>query len=63
MRLVVGTGTIQPMPGESAVTRSCVKQRSLRFERHFKLDAAWWPIALQKAAGGRVPVRAAAQDT
>jgi hypothetical protein len=47
VRLKVGTGTIRPVPGESAVTRSCVEQRYLRFERHFKRHAARRPIDLQ----------------
>ena len=40
MRLEVGTGTIRSMPGESAVTRSCVEQRYLRFERRFERGSA-----------------------
>jgi hypothetical protein len=40
VRLEVGTGTIRSMPGESAVTRSCVEQRYLRFERRFERGAA-----------------------
>jgi len=51
------------MPGESAVTRPCVEQRYLRFERRFERGSACWPIALQQAAGGRVPMREAALDT
>lgn len=47
MRLEAGTGTVRPVPGESAVTRSCVEQRYLRFERRFKRDAAWRPTDLQ----------------
>ena len=62
-RLDIGTGTAGPMPVESAVNTIVRRALHLRFGMGFEQEAAWWPIDVQEAAGGRAPVRAAALDT
>jgi len=51
------------MPGASAAITFVRRALYLRFERRFEREAACWPIDVPEAAGGRVPVRAAALDT